>query len=328
MMKHLLLGLSFLSLQAMAYVPTVESLFRNGANPDITANAVMISLKVTHLAPTGQAEGSLLGDQKQEEFFRLYFQQSSPDTWKVSQARYSDGTFSESSFIDKVYHPNFTAFSLKGAGEESEKGLFFATLTSMLFNNGSFMMNYLKSLGVPVRPNTELINREKVALLAEYKRYLTAVNKDRMAKRSLQNPLAPDDPSSRERAERIMKDPMYVDTNHVTLSRQEGSVAWLVSAGAFEAVISYKLREIQKIKFKSKLGEFEISAKEYGLANGTHHLPKYVFVKDYKGGQYQLEFSDLRHYNEKEEDLVRRLKKWDSITKASGVISQRPPFLL
>ena len=123
------------------------------------------------------------------------------------------------------------------------------------------MVSYLKALGVPVRLNSEIINREKVEFLASYKRYLVSISKNRNAKKTEVNPMRPDDGSARNRAEEIMKEPMYVDTKQVKLSKDEGHVAWLINAGPFEAVISQNEREVQKLKFKSSAGDFEIICK-------------------------------------------------------------------
>ena len=330
MIKYLFLFCLF-SQSLLAYVPTVESLFRNSSNPDITTNGVSIALKVKKvLSPQKSPDLNVtaLEEGGEEQFYRLFFTKVNQDSFKLAQARYSDGSYSETSFLNKIYYPNFSAYTIKAGAEEAERGLFFSAMRSILFNNGSFMVNYLKAIGVPVRLNNEIINREKVELLASYKSYLYAINKDRTSKRSLANPLKPEDSATREKVESILNGPMYVDLKQVSLSKHEGEMAWLISAGNFESVISYAEREIQKIRFKSQLGEFEMQFKQFSKSNGTHNLPRYVLFKDYKGEFYQVEFSDLRHYSEKEDDLIKRLKKWDSIAKPKQEINPRPPFLL
>jgi hypothetical protein len=105
-------------------------------------------------------------------------------------------------------------------------------------------------------------------------------------------------------------------------------MAWLINAGTFEAVVSYKERQIQRVKFKSSQGDLEIICKDYWLANGTHSLPRYILVKDFKGESFQIELTNLRHYPEKEDDLAKRLKKWDLILKGKDSTEARPEFLL
>ncbi len=329
-MKFFLVLLTLISFNSNAYVPTVESLLRHGSNPDVTANGVALTLEIKKIgASQGDSKDSgLFVDQKNEDFFKLYFTKVSSDLMKVAQARFANNSFGDSALIDRQFYSNFSAHALKAGGEEAEKGLFFGMLRSMIFNDGVFLINYLKTLNVPVKLNNEIINRQKVEYLASYKQYLIAINKDRTNKRSMPNPLKPADAALREKIEAVMNEPMYVDQKMVSLISEEGQMGWLISASGFEAIVSQKERDITRIKFKSTLGEFEIHCKEYWLANGTHRMPRSLIVKDFKGETYQVEIMNMKHYLEKEADLIGRLKKWDSILKGKNALEPRPPFLL
>ncbi len=331
MMKFALL-VFLISTSAMAYVPTVESLFRHGANPEVTGNGIVLTLVVKKIQPgatsTSVQDVSLLKDQRTEDFYKIFINKVSGDSIKVTQARFSSGSFLDVGLEHKVYYPNFTAYTIKPNIEQVEKGLFFALLHSLTLNNGSHMVNYLRSLGVQVRLNDDLINRDKIDYLASYKRYLTIISRDRNARKTEKNPLKPEDSATRDRVDAIMDGPMYVDTKQVKLGRDEGDMAWIVSAGAFESVVSYREREVQKLKYKSAAGEFEITCKDYWLANGTHSIPRYMMIKSFTGESFQVEISNMRHYVEREDDLVKRLSKWDQILKGKESTEPRPEFLL
>lgn len=327
------LAVFLLTTQALAYVPTVESLFRHGPNPDITANGVSLTLVVRRFEGSAtkdpqKNESSLLTDSKTEDFYKLFFTRINSEIMKVAQTRYENSSFSEASLLEKEYFTNFSAYTLKGSDESSEKGIFHAMLRSIVFNDGAFVVNYLKTLNVPVKLNGEIINRQKVEYLANYKQYLLSINKDRTSRKTLTNPMKPEDAGARDRVEQVMSESMYVDQKQVKLSREDGQMSWLISAGAFEAVLSYKEREIQKIKYKTAAGEIEIQCKDYWLANGTHAIPKYLIVKDFKGESYQVELTNFRHYLEKESDLVNRLKKWDELLKNKTSQEPKPAFIL
>lgn len=330
-MMKMFLALLIVSTSSFAYVPTVESLFRHGSNPDVTANGVSLTFVVKKMeagAKSQSSDSGLVMETKAEDYYKLFFTKVSNDVMKVAQTRYANNTFSEASLLEKVYYPNFSAYTIKGSPEESEKGLFHSMLRSMIFNDGHFLVNYLKSLGVPVKLNSEIINRQKVEYLANYKQYLVTINRDRNARKTEVNPLKPEDAAARDKADTVMNEPMYVDQKQVKLSRENGEMAWLVTAGQFDAVVSYKDREIMKFKLRSQLGEYEMTSKDNWLANGTHSLPRYILIKDYKGETYQIEILNLRHYLEKEVDLVNRLKKWDSLLKGKESTEAKPPFVL
>jgi hypothetical protein len=331
MMKVLALSV-FFAASAHAYVPTVESLFRHGSNPDVSTNGVSLTLKVKRIqaeekTSSNVSDASLLKDQRAEDFYRIFFTRSG-ETLKVSQARYNSGNFSESSLLHKTYYPNFSSYTIKADIESAEKGIFFGLLQSLALNNGAPLINYMKALGVPVRLNSEIINREKVEFLADYKRYLVLVSKDRNARKTEVNPMYPDDSAAREKAQAIMAEPMYTDLKQVKLSRDENQIAWVVNAGTFEAVVSYKLRDLQRIRYKSPAGDFEVIMKDYWLANGTHAMPRFMQIKLFNGEQYLVEITNLRHYVEKEDDLVKRLRNWDQILKGKESTEARPEFLL
>jgi hypothetical protein len=326
-MIRLFVLLVFVSFSASAYVPTVESLFRHGSNPDVTANGVAFTMAIKKVMAGDQAPASA-PDQKAEDFFRVFLTKATGDNLKVAQARYKDNTFSESSLEHKIYYSNFSPYTLKPSVEQMEKGVFYSLIHSLAFNNGSHIVNYLKTLGVPVKLNDDLINREKIEYLASYKRYLVTINQNKAAKKTEVNPLRPEDAAARERVEAVMNESMYVDTKQVKLIKDEGDMAWFADAGPFTAVFAYNSRDVLKVVFKSAAGELEIICRNYAMLNGTHRFPRTILVKDFKGDNYQIEVTDLRHYNEREEDIVRRLKKWDSILRGKESQLPRPAFLL
>lgn len=332
MIKTALFSL-FISFSAMANVPTVESLFRHGSNPDVTANGVSLNLKVEKVLLNLEKPEGLMHDvsgknNRTSDFFKVFFTKTPTDVFKVAQARYSKSNFSITSVEHKVYYSNFTSYSFKPNIESVEKGIFFGLLNSLVLNDGSFLVSYLKSLGVPVKLNKELINQEKIQYLSEYKRYLGVISKDRSAKKTEENPLRPNDPVLREKVEKTMNESMYIDTNQVKLARDEGDMIWAIDAEPFQATVSYKNRYVQKVTYKSEGREFEIHCKDYWTANGTHILPRFLIVKALSGESYRVELTNLRHYNEKEEDMLKRLKAWDEVLRGRDSVDPRPPFLL
>lgn len=320
--------LLFLTSSALAYVPTVESLFRFGSNADVTSNGISLSFVVRRMnAQADEGDNTVKGKQA-EEFYRIHLTKVGSDTLKVAQARFRDSNFSENGLDHKIYYPNFTPHTMKPTPDQMEKGLFYALLHSMAYNNGSQMVTYLKDLGVPVKHNSEILNRQKIDYLASYKKYLVTINNDRAAKKTEKNPLQPEDPAARERVEAIMNESMYMDAGHVKLGRDEGQMAWVITADNFESVISYQQRSVQKYKYKTGSGEFSVTCKDYWLANGTHFFPKTMQIKTLNGESFELDVVELRHYQEKEDDLIRRQKRWDQALKGQESTNPRPAFLL
>ncbi len=327
MIRFFLLSVLFVS-QASAYVPTIESLFRHGSNPDVTANGVTFTMSMKKVMPGEEGKAVVVAEQKVDDFFKVFLTKATGDNLKIAQARYTDNTYSEGSLAHKIYYSTFSPYTLKPSVEQMEKGIFYSLVHSLAYNNGSHMVNYLKTLGVPVKLNSDLINREKIEYLASYKRYLMTINQNKAIRKTEANPLRPEDAATRERVEAVMNESMYVDTKQVRLAKEEGDMAWFAEAGPFTAVFSYNTRDLQKLIFKSAAGEMEILCRNYGLLNGTHRFPRTLLIRDFSGDNYEIEVTELRHYIEKEDDIVRRIKKWDTILKGKESAIPRPDFLL
>jgi ABC-type molybdate transport system substrate-binding protein len=321
MTKLILFLLLLYPFSLMAYVPTIESLFRHGANPDVVASGVSITMVVK------QKDIQNSTKELSRDFYKIFFNKSG-DSLKVSQTKYNSDSFSESSLLHKIYFPNFTAYTIAPGPEFADKGIFYGALKSIVFNNGIIFINYLKSMGVPVRLNNELINREKIEFLAEYKRYLAKIKKDRNAKKNEVNPMQPNDPVARERAKELILMSMYTDTKQVEITKTENGVFWLVRAGAFEAMFSYKERDLAWLKFSTGSGDIEVHYKDYWVANGTHRFPRHIHIKTASSQLYEIEVTNLRHFVEREDDLMRRLKNWDQILKSKNSQEPRAEFLL
>lgn len=312
---------------AFAYVPTVESLFRFGSNPDVTQNEVVINLSIKKIQSGEKEVSGSLVTSDEDQFYKIYLTNLG-EHLKIGQVRFKNASFLDSTIEHKVYSPHLDSSTLKPTAEFAPKGIFYGMLNSILFNNGSLMVNYLKSLGVPVRLNSEIINREKVEFLASYKRYLHLINKERGSKKVEANPMRPEDSAGRDRAQAIMDEPMYVDTKHVSLTKDEHGAAWSVIATGFESTFAYNSREIKKIKYKSSLGDFEITCKDFWRANGVHFIPRYILIKTYSGQNYQVEILGMRQNTEKEIDVIRRVKSWEDLLKGKESLEGRPEFLL
>lgn len=320
-----LLGLIFCTQTALAFVPTVESLFRNGSNPDITGNVAIINLKITKMDASGMLEDT---SNSPSEFYRIYYTKLNDEVVKLNQFKFADESFNEKELIHQAYYPNFNAFSFANQPSAVEKSLFYGVLNSLVLQDGEFLVKYLKSVGLPLKLNKEIINREKIQYLAQYKQYMMAINQDKEARKTLENPLRPEDAAKREKIDSIMNESMYIDTHQVKLSKDGGEMSWRVNVEGFDASVSYNKRHLQKITYKGATGDLEFLFKDYGLANANHVLPKQILVRDSKGENYQIDVINLRYSTFTESAYLKKLKEWDKAVKEQEVEIVRPGFML
>src|SRR5690606_7231815 len=98
-MKLVFLSLFFVSSSVFGFVPTVESLFRHGSNPDVTADGVTLTLSVKRINQgektiSNITDASLLSDEREEDFYKIYFAKKD-ETVRLVQVRYSNGEYSD-----------------------------------------------------------------------------------------------------------------------------------------------------------------------------------------------------------------------------------------
>jgi len=327
MMKSSLLTFLFLlsAARVRAYVPTVESLFRNGANPDATTTAVVLAAKLYSFNPYLEETGAT--SQGEPLWVRWIYNITPQGKLKLTQLCYRNQAMTDAHLVDKVYLGELDARSFSGASARPERGLFLGLLNSLLINDGSFVIEFLKLRGVEVKANSELIDQEKVALLQRYKQWLTKTRGGRVANGE-ESPLTPSSAAERERVEQLLNAPMYRDTQQVTLSRHRGEPAWSIRADGFEAWVGDERRDIRQFILRTTGEEVELSLQDYVLLNGTNFLPRTVQVRLGEEKFWMIEFLGVRPFNESGTEMLSRLKRYDQLLGKPAEALLKPPFLL
>ena len=316
-------ALLLISSTALAYVPTVESLFRNGSNPDLTQNAAVLTLKVTPVNPLAEKGEQAQG---QSVWVKLIYHMGAGGRIKLSQLTYRTSSLVDSAAESKVFFSELSPNSFDQSVEMSERGLFYSMLNSLVVNDGAFITQFLKSRGINVALNSEIINQEKKQLLERHRAWLIRTKGGRQTEGD-ESPLTPASPIEREKVNQIMALPMYASSGQISLVRFEGEAAWNVKADAFEAWVGDTNREIKQISYKTSGGESEFMAKDYIKYNGTTPLPRLITFKNSKDQYYNIEPIGIRYFNESGQDLVNRLKRYDKEVKVSKESDIKPYFI-
>jgi len=314
--------LVLITLRTEAYVPTVESLFRHGSNPDVTTNAIMVSAKVS-LA--NQFVEKMEGSPAESALWvRWVYNITAGGKLKVTQLIYRSQAMVEASLVDKVYVAELSPQSFGATAEAGERGLFMGLMNSLLINDGSFLVEFLRGRGIPVQLNSEILNRDKRALLGRYRAWLMKTKGGRAAGAE-ESPLAPS--QGKEKVDALLASSMYLDTKHVALSRYEGEPAWQVKADVFEAWVSDSNREVHLVALRNPSHESEFQCRDYVLFNGTHSFPRQILVKGQKDQVWQIDVIGLKAFNETSSDLLARLRRYDQALMQRREAVARPAFM-
>jgi hypothetical protein len=318
-----ILVLFLLTTSTYAYVPTVESLFRHGTNPEITHNAVSLSAKITPINPFAEKSEQAQGEPL---WIRWVFHVAQNKKVKLSQLVYRSPNMNQANLVNKVFLTEFSPASFDQSPEMGERGLLFGLINSLVQNDGSFLVTFLKNRGVDVRLNEEIINIEKKSLLERYKSWLIKTKGGRVVEGE-ESPLNPNNLIDKEKNQQIMEMPMYANTEQVELIRFQSEATWKVTAENFEALVSDANREIKQISLKHPSGESEIFCKDYIKYNGVHGLPRQVVFKNYRDQYFNIDISGVRYFNEKPQELVQRLKKYEEGFKQPKDPVIKPNFI-
>lgn len=319
-MKTIVLFVLLISLNLKAYVPTVEGLFRHGGNPDITTNAMVLTATITPHNPYAEKTEVTTNPL----WVKWVYNMSPQGKLKLTQLIYSSASMIDANLIDKVYVGELAPQSF--GPTHTERGLLLSVFNSIFINDGSFMIDFLQNHGVSVSANTEILNQDKVALLSRYRSWLIQSNGGR-ASNAEDSPLSPSSSSEKEKVNRLMSAPMYLDSGIVSLSRYHGEPAWHIKTENFEAFIDDSKREIRQVLLRQPNGDIEITGHDPMLLNGLHRTPRSLILKSALDQHYQIRFTSLKHFNENPSELLARLKRYDQILAHKREQVERPAFL-
>jgi hypothetical protein len=323
MIKFWLLLLMITPSKTFAYVPTIESLFRNGTNPDMSQNAAMITLKITPVNPLAEKGEQAQG---QSVWVKLIYHLGGGGRIKLTQLTYPSSAITDTAADSKVFFSEMSPNSFDQSVEMSERGLFYSIMNSLVINDGAFITQFLKTRGINVALNYEILNKEKKQLLERHKAWLIKTKGGRQAEGE-DSPLAPASGIEREKVNHIMALPMYASSGQIGLVRFEGEAAWNIKADAFEAWVGDSNRDIKQVTYKSSAGESEFVAKDYIKYNGTTPLPRLITFKNSKDLHFNIEPIGIRYFNESGQELVNRLKRYDKEVRAPRDSAIKPYFL-
>lgn len=308
-MKNYLLSLVlFLLVSTVFAAPTIEGLFRNGNNPDLSGNLVVATFLVEEL-PTEVAKQNL-----PPRYVKIYMSRSGNKV-ELVQTDYADNRFNETA-IQRLYYNA----QLSDDAEQTkviERSLFYNVMASLLLNDSRPMNHFLKTHATAYKTNRELMNSEKVELLQKYKSYLIAVSEEGGSVKDAIKASKQGSAEERAKAMDTISSGVYDKTDHVRLTREAGQFYWAVDLGQIKALFSNEEHRLKKIQMTLDGGKnIEMECGEYVLMNGTHELPRNIALRDSSNSLYRITFLSLNHMSDKSGQQG-RASKFEGLVKAN-----------
>jgi hypothetical protein len=342
-MKTIILLAFLISTQnlALGSIPTVEGLFRNSSNKDVTAEAVIVSYSIEEQQNEiimQKTEGEVINNELETEMLKektkpifikeTLYKQAESNTIQSIKYLYNSSEMKKKDLIKFKYSPNYKA---KIINEFNINKRLLRSLTMMYLRNDSEIIgNLLKDKGNNYLSNKELLNSDKTKLLSTYKEYLIATKEDPDLRAELASPLNPTDLEEKGKVLDLMKKNIYQKTNQVKLVKVQDEFRWKVDLGTINAEFTNEGHRLKNLNLQSN-GTIEVTTGDHVLFNGIHELPKVIIFKSSNDRVYKIRFLSLKHYQSYKKSFtkaIKNLSKTEKEVRESGELYSEHPLVL
>jgi hypothetical protein len=155
MNKKIITLILLFSVNSFAYVPTIESLLRNGGNKDVGNNTAVGILNITRVTEDSKSE--LSENAPRKNAIKVLFGNDDTDRMRFIQLDYRDGIVSDST-MNKVHYQGALSLEKLGVFEtnEVEAAVFYALMTSLITNNSKLFMELFASVDQTIQSNKKV----------------------------------------------------------------------------------------------------------------------------------------------------------------------------
>ncbi|EQC43393.1 hypothetical protein [Bacteriovorax sp. Seq25_V] len=288
-----------LTLNTFAAIPTMEGLFRNSINPDITDNLIVVNVK----ASVKPHEEEAVAD---TAFYKVLINNTSGERKEVIIAKYATAEMDNDHIIDVKFLSN--EMDLLKEENRTMRNLNFATLSMFTTNSSVMISKIIKKFDSNYTLNSELVNLEKKELFAKYKKYL--INKNEYDKKKKQmkkdgitveegaalvepvSPLTSEDEEEKKRIEGMLTGSIYNQQTHIKLSKDGAEFFWNIETDRLTAKFKNETHQLKSLKLNMEIDEVAIIPNDY-VTFKQYQLPKkYLF----KNKQYENEIEIVNYY--------------------------------
>ena len=296
---------------AWANLPSVESLFRHGANADIATNTVKVEFEIEKLSlvdgvpneesvPTGKV------------YTTVYFIKSGND-FNILQLSSTKQISEESKVGAFYYRKNFLKHLSYKKDVNLQKDIFYSTLISILLNDSSSFSYLLKKTDGKFKKNSEVMNRKKVGVLHRYKKYLQQVKDNPDSEGSLTNPISPGDAKEKLRVRDVLSSSMYMADKNLKLIKKDKEFILNLELDNYTFNFTNESHQFLNLSYKDRGEDLSMHFKKFILFNGTHQLPSKVIYKTGASEAFLISFSKLSHFNVSRAFYQKKIKTSQSL---------------
>jgi len=314
-----------ISLSVKGNIPTTEGLFRNGSNADVSASLIVvkfliekeISDEALNLTPdNSEAKEEVVFTEKNQKpiYVKYLISLAANGRVQVIQVSYSNGKMQDSQIIDVRYYSNLKDKILK---TDKKSGLFYSLLSTLTLNRSDELDSFLKVNSKNYKSNDELVDPEKKALYAKYKRYLNLTKEDESLKESMDNPYRPQDSDIAKVVNKVKANPYMKRDENVSLVKENNQFFWKVTLDTMEALFENDNLHLEKLSYGKVDKDLKMTLDDYILFNGNHEMPKHIKILDPEN-QLNIRTLSLTHLNLANKNMNTRYSEYMGLLKEAN----------
>lgn len=295
---------SLISLNLVASIPTVEGLFRNGANPDLNGDTVAINMMISETRPNEELNTA----ETIESYYKLIFGVTKGAPLRMIQVRYIDSALNTNQVVAVRSFENFRTVIADDSA--FERVLAHSLVLMHALNDSSGFNSLLKRYSRGYLSNNELVNQDKRRIYGRYKDHMRE-------KQDGPSPLSPTDPEDKKALNEIMAARFYEDTKKVKMIRQGGEFFWEVNLDTFKAQFDHSTRQLRRMSINTFQGQAQIDIGPYAAVNGTFEMPAFVLIRYEDGRQSRISFSGYQDFNSRNKRFQERISDYQKFMQQS-----------
>jgi hypothetical protein len=299
----------FLFNSAYAAKPTLEGLFRNSNSPELDGNLVVVKVMVEESSENRASQAISTEEQDLKtpmnpKFYKFIFSLEDEKLTQLLQVEYKNNLMNKNDLKKSLYFKNITEKIKEDA--YTERSLFYSLLMMFSLNKSDGMKNILQKYGSHFIDNKGLMNAEKIQLMDQYKKYLSAIKEDKTLKEELVSPLRPEDIEEKEKVNTLLKEPMYKNNDSVSLVKEGRHFFWQMNLETIRASFTNEEHRLHRFELDSSEGNIVGNFGDYILFDGRHELPKIIVLKDKSERQFKIRFLSFKNFVNKGKNLLER----------------------
>lgn len=330
MNKKILTLFILFSFSAHAYIPTIESLLRNGGNQDIGNNTAVGILNIERMI---NAEDNELNNIPRRNALKILIGNEDADRPSFIQLDYRDAIVSDST-MNKIHYRKNLSLDKLGLKETNsiEAAVFYSLISSLLSNNSKMFMEFFSMIDPSIKRNKELVNKDQLSILQQYKYYLAKkANEDEQVKEENKNPLKPETEEGKLKVKEALRSTYLVNDGLVKRVREKNKFYWDLISPFVYARFDGENHKLKRVVLTTEQGKIEIDCYNYILFNGKLEFPEIIYFKDLSGQMYEIKMSKMYSIKDAPGAFTKRLRNYEKTLnsnpeKNSEII--KPNFLL